>query len=230
MLFQARTLPFLMVAALLPVAAQAQSTGDWSASGQVTAATDYRFRGVSLSGQEPQATAQVTVSHSSGLYGSIWASNADLGSGAGEVETDFTLGWSTDMHGIVIDMGGTYYSFPGNARFNYLELQTSVSRKVGLATLKIGAAYAPSQENIGGSDNSYFYLAGDVPIVGSRLTARGSFGIEDGAFGNGKRDWKLGLRYDLGGGASATLDYVDTARAVGSTGGATAVGALAWDF
>lgn len=230
MVLRSGALALLMLAAIHPASAQARSEGDWSFSGQVAAATDYRFRGMSLSGKEPQATAQVAVNHASGFYGMVWASNADLGSGADDIETDLVLGWSTDLQGLSLDIGGTLYAFPGNARFNYVELQASLSRKLGAATLKLGGAYAPSQQNIGGTDNAYFYLAGDLPISGDRLVARGSFGIEDGAFGKAKRDWKLGLRYDLGGGASATLDYIDTARAPGAMGKAAVVGALAWDF
>jgi len=230
MIFQFCARRVLLLTALLPTAAQAQSESDWSVGGQVAAATDYRFRGMSLSGKEPQATAQVTISHVSGLYGSLWASNVDLGSGADEAETDLTLGWATDLQGTILDMGGTYYAFPGNAGFNYVELQASLSRRFGHATLKVGAAYAPSQQNVGGTDNTYVYVAGDVPVTGDKLLARGSFGIEDGAFGNNKRDWKLGLRYDLGGGASATVDYIDTARGYSPMSKATVVAALALDF
>ncbi len=230
-----------LAAAALPLAAlptavfaqdeEAATSGPFDISAQVGAFTDYRYRGISLSGKDPEVTASVTVSHESGLYASVWTSNVDLGNGgAKNVEVDWTAGFSKDVGPISLDVGAVYYSYANNSGFNYFEAYGSLGTKVGPADVKVGVAYAPSQRNIGGQDNTYVYIAGDLPFGESGWSAHGSFGLEDGAFANNKKDWKVGMSYDLGSGLTATVDYIDTAHSFTTLGKATVVGGLTFDF
>jgi uncharacterized protein (TIGR02001 family) len=152
-----------------------------------------------------------------------WASNVELGDGADDVEIDLSLGYAADIGNVSVDVGAIYYLYPGNSGFNYIELYGSVGASLGPASVTLGAAYAPEQDNIGDQDNIYVYVSTEVAIGESPLSLHGTFGIEDGAFGDSKRDWLIGASYDLGGGFSATLDYVDTHRAFTNLGDATAV-------
>lgn len=205
-------------------------SGAFEIDAEIGAFTDYRFRGLSLSGKDPEVTAEVTVTHESGLYLSAWGSNVDLGNGADDVEVDLSFGLSRDVGNVALDGGLIAYLYPGNGSFNYVELYGSIGVPVGAATVTLGAAYAPSQSNIGSIDNTYVYVSGDLPIKDSPLSFHGTFGYEDGAFGNKKRDWLLGASYDLGKGFTATLDYVDTARAFSTAGKATAVFSITKSF
>jgi len=223
-----RVLAALAIA--MPSVAHAQTEDDWAADFEATVASDYRYRGLSLSGHEPQVSGSVTLSHATGFYGNLWASNVDLGSGADSLETDLVVGWSTAWSDLTLDVGTAYYAYPGNSHLNYIELQSSISHRFGPATLQVGAAYSPSQKNIGGTDNTYVYLSGDFPLGDDKVVAHGSFGLENGAFGDNKRDWKLGLSYDLGKGRNAKLEYIDTAGARSPMGDAALVGTLAWSF
>ncbi len=225
-----------ITAALLaiPTAAHAgepaASSGPWSIDGEVGVFSDYRFRGLSLSGKDPEVTAELSVSHESGFYAKAWGSNVDLGNGADDVEVDLSAGWSKELGGANLDVGAIYYTYPGNGSLSYVELYSSLGFPVGPATITIGAAYAPKQNHIGGSDNTYAYISGELPIKDTPLSLHGTFGYEDGAFATGKRDWAIGASYDLGSGFTAGLDYVDTAHSLSPMGKATVVASLKKSF
>ncbi|MCJ8162981.1 TorF family putative porin [Acinetobacter zhairhuonensis] len=63
-----------------------------SVTGSMTMATDYRFRGMSMSNNDPAVQGALNFVHKSGAYLSLWASNADVGAG-GNVEADFFVGY-----------------------------------------------------------------------------------------------------------------------------------------
>ncbi|MEQ1497422.1 MAG: TorF family putative porin [Novosphingobium sp.] len=228
---------FAMPLTALPTVAYAQEaeaeepTPTWDLSGEVGAASDYRFRGISLSGKEPEAMASISLAHQSGLYASAWGSNVELGSGkADDLEVDWTMGFSKDVGRINVDVGGIYYSYLGNKGFNYFEVYGSLGTKVGPADMKVGVAYAPSQTNIGSQDNTYVYVSGEMPLGDGPVSLHGTFGFENGAFGSNKKDWLVGMSVDLGSGLTGSIDYVDTARSFSTNGDPIAVASLKFGF
>lgn len=221
---------FVPAGAFAQAAEDEEPAAEWEIDAEIGLFSDYRFRGISLSAEDPQVTAEVSVSHESGLYAGVWASNVALNGGADDVEIDLSAGYAADLGGATLDVGAVYYLYPGNSGFNYVELLASVAFAAGPGEITLGAAYAPSQDNIGNEDNTYFYISGDLPIADTPLSLHGTFGIEDGAFGDNKRDWLIGASYDLGSGITATVDYVDTARAGNPLGDATVVASLTFAF
>lgn len=212
-------------------AAEPETTPTWDLSGEVGVLTDYRFRGLSLSGKKPEVTASVSLTHQSGLYASAWASNVELGSGhADDLEVDWTVGFTKDVGKINLDVGGIYYSYLGNKNLNYFEAYGAVGTKVGPADVKVGVAYAPAQDNIGGQDNTYVYISGELPLGKGPVSLHGTFGFENGAFGDHKKDWMVGLSADLGSGLTGSVDYVDTAHSLTSNGDPTVVASLKFGF
>ena len=85
---------------------------------------------------------------------------------------------------------------------------------MGASELGATASYAPPQPNIGDVDNFYAGLDGSVPLPGGLATLTGNFGVEDGAFGDKKLDWSIGLTRDVGA-VTLGLTYVDTDRTFG---------------
>ena len=207
-----------------------EATGTWEIDAEVGVFSDYRFRGISLSSKDPQVTGEVSISHESGVYFGAWVSNVALDDGADDVEIDLYAGFAGEAGSVSYDIGAVYYLYPDFGDFNYVEFTGSLEFAAGPGTITLGAAYAPSQENIGDEDNTYFYISGDLPIGETPLSVHGTFGIEDGAFGDNKKDWVIGASYDLGSGLTATLDYVDTSRAFSSLGDATVVASLTMAF
>ena len=221
---------FVSSGAFAQDAEEEEPAAEWEIDAEIGAFSDYRFRGISLSSKDPQVSAEISVAHESGLYAGVWASNVAINNGADDVELDLYAGYAADMGGATLDVGAVYYLYPGNSDFNYVELLASVAFAAGPGEITLGAAYAPSQSNIGSEDNTYFYISGDMPIGETPLSVHGTFGIENGAFGDNKRDWLIGASYDLGSGITATVDYVDTARAFSPLGNATVVGSLTFAF
>jgi len=98
----------ILVAA--PALAQDEETGGghgFSVTGSVAAVTDYRFRGVSLSGGNFAIQGGITLNHDSGFYLGTWSSSLENTPLYGEVETDFFAGWGgevSDAYGVRYDV------------------------------------------------------------------------------------------------------------------------------
>jgi uncharacterized protein (TIGR02001 family) len=181
--------------------------------------SDYRFRGVSLSNDKLAVQPSVTITHKSGAYVALWGSNiAD--NGGDNIELDTSLGYAHDIGALSLDAGVIGYFYPGASGYNYGEGYASLGTKVGPGTVKVSAAYAPKQDNIGGADNVYVGVSGTLPLGAVPLSLNASFGIEDGAFGglNGraKHDWSFGADFDIEG-FTAGIKYIDTARTGNNT-------------
>ena len=80
----------------LPMSAFAQEAEEeespFSATFAVT--TDYVFRGVSQTDNEPAFQAGASYSAPFGLYAGVWASNVDFGEGGPDYEVDYYVGWN----------------------------------------------------------------------------------------------------------------------------------------
>lgn len=173
--------------------------------------SDYRFRGVSLSGRDPAVQPSLTLTHASGAHASIWGSNiAD--NGGDSIELDLSAGYNFDVAGFAVDLAGVYYLYPGASSANYIEVLGSVQHPVGPATLGVQAGYVPAQGATGDRDNVYLAMTASTPLVGP-LSLTGGVGWEDGAFGDGKIDWNAAIAADVGYGLSASVGYVGTHRA-----------------
>ena len=174
-------------------------------TGNVSLVTDYRFRGVSLSGGDPAIQGGITVTHKSGFYAGTWASSIHDDTGIfGDQELDLFGGWSSEVTpGITVDAGLLYYVYPsghiGDA--NYFEPYASVAGSVGPAKLKLGAAYAWHQDSLGGDDNLYIFGNADIGIPTTPLTVSAHLGYTNGVLAPpylaGSND-DTGFDYSLG--------------------------------
>ncbi|WP_010216276.1 TorF family putative porin [Sphingomonas sp. PAMC 26621] len=222
---------------LLAVPAAAQDTAPpkpVTVTGNVAVVSDYRFRGVSQSDEEIAVQGGVTLTHESGFYGGFWGSNlAGWGTfGGANLELDVIGGYKRPLAGGTVDVGLTWYMYPGGAaNTDFGEPYVKYSGTVGPATLLAGVAYAPKQRALGnfsatpqsrGQSQDNLYLWGDaaVGIPTTKLTAKAHIGHSNGNPGLGPNgtsvaptgdywDWLLGLDYVIG---PVTLGaaYVDT--------------------
>ncbi len=113
----------LACAALLsaPFVASAQdteeSTSPFSATFAVT--TDYVFRGVSQTDNNPAFQASATYTAPFGLYVGVWGSNVDFGKGGPNFEVDYNIGWNKDLSDSWnLDLGVNRYTYT-NASSDY---------------------------------------------------------------------------------------------------------------
>lgn len=202
----------LAIGAAVPAAAQA---ADLSAN--VTAVSDYRFRGISLSDRDPALQGGVDLGLDNGLYVGGWASTiADYG--GADVETNLYVGWAGEDGLIDYSVAANAYIYPGGNGVNYGELQGEVGGSLGPARVALELAYVPDQKNTAG-DNFYIgpKLSVGLPLTPLTFNLRG--GYEDG-FYDDKIDWEAGVDYSIG-------PFTASFAVVGSSdGGATESGKL----
>lgn len=190
-------------------AAEEEASGPITLSGGIAVVSDYRFRGVSLSDKDFAVQPYLTVKHESGLYVGVWGSN--LAENAGDdLEVDVYAGFSGG-DAVTYDIGATYYVYPGVSSFNYVEFTGKLGTTVGPASVGAQLSYVPSQDNTGNSDNIYVATNAAIGIPGTPVTVKGSVGYEDGAFGDDKIDWSLGLAASTKG-ITLGVAYVDANR------------------
>ena len=225
-----------------PAFAQDEAAEPITVSGSVTLASDYRFRGVSQTDKAMAIQGGVTVSHESGLYVGTWASNlSGWGTfGGSNTELDIYGGFATDLGGVTLDVGLTWYMYPGGAdTTDFAEPYVKLSTDMGPVSLLAGVAYAPKQEALGrwylsgasfgtgipdapGAKSDNLYVWGDavlsVPDTPFKLKAH--LGYSDGNSGlgpNGTSIAPTGKYLDWSLGAEAAwgpltlgVSYIDT--------------------
>ena len=200
----------------LPAAASAQdAAGDWSVDTTIGAVSDYRFRGLSLSGGDPALQAGVTLSHASGFYANVYLSSieeygaGDDGDGS-ELEVTLTGGWAGSWLGLDWDAALSAYRYPGGDDVDYVEAPVQVSRAFGPVTATLGAAYAPEQRALGDEDNRYVWTGVDYAPEDWPISLTASIGYEDGAWApDGKTDWRLGGYIPVGF-LTAGIEWIDS--------------------
>ena len=192
-----------------------------SVGGQAEIMSDYRFRGISRSDEDPAAQANVTVSHSSGLY--VGARGTTLSGldnfrlrdpqvqDQGDLQLDLYAGYSADLGGgMTLDGGLMYYVFTGDeGQADYAEPYASLSYMLGPIEATAGAKYAPSQRGTGDEDMLYLFGEVEAGIPLTPLTLRAHAGRQDwGRYGQ-YWNWSVGGSYAIGP-AELGLRYVDT--------------------
>jgi uncharacterized protein (TIGR02001 family) len=154
-------------------------------SGTVTLATDYVFRGISQTDQNPAIQGSVDYAHPFGIYLGIWGSNVDSSISDGGTEFDFYGGYTHSWGSFSLDVGAIYYlyySSKGDAgpaeNADFWEGQLTLSYGFENVVLKptiTGAIYY-SPDFYAKDGNAYYVM--------------GSLGLS--------LPWELGLSFDLG--------------------------------
>jgi hypothetical protein len=99
--------------------AQAPAPAPSPITGNLTIASDYRFRGISQTYTGPAIQGGVDYAHASGIYLGNWNSNVSsvLFAGGSGIEMDFYGGYKKSFGDFGLDIGTIYYYYP-NAEFN----------------------------------------------------------------------------------------------------------------
>ena len=209
-------LPFIPLSLLAVPAAAQLPDGGITIYGEAKAVSDYRYRGISRSDEDPALQASVTVQGDSGLYAGAWGSTLggidDVTTGdIGDVELDVYAGYGTNLGlGTSVDAGVLYYYFPdGEGETDYFEPYASVSQQLGPVQATAGAKYAWEQDALGGEDLLCLFGEDEAgtPLTPFTLTAGGAR-QSAGAYGD-YWNWSLGAEASLGP-VKAGVRYVDT--------------------
>jgi len=208
--------------ALAPAAAAAQEESSeagspFSYEAEATFNSDYRYRGVSLTGRQPGVQANVTASHASGLYGDAAVSTMAESDGGARSELGFSLGYAIERFGLSFDGYGTWYAYPGDSALNFVEAGVEISRSEDPVKPRfrpsVTLSYAPAgQDALENEDNFYASARVEYGISGG-FSIGAQAGYEDGAFdlrdSGGKWDWEAGLSYEAGA-LTLGLAYIDS--------------------
>ena len=157
--------------ALVPAIAgdEAVAGEDLGAEVSVGYDTDYIFRGANLGQDLLWSDVNVSTSLSDGLglnIGAWYANPTD----AGDDELDVYAGVSTDLGGMSLDVGTTYYYFPGATGDNTLEIGAALGTSVGAFDVSAGLYHDID------TDNTYLEVG-----VGTSVDLTDSVSLDIGA-------------------------------------------------
>jgi len=199
----------LALAGLVTVPAVATAADSpHSLSANVSLYSNYVFRGISQTGNDPAIQGGFDYAHASGVYIGTWASNVGWiedfqGYASGNMEIDLYGGYRGSMGDISYDLGVITYYYPGKKAGAVTANTTELYASVGWKWFTLKYSYALSDEVFGfaNADGSgYWDLSASLPLGDTGLTASahwGSFKFKN----NGNQDyedWKISLSYDLG--------------------------------
>jgi uncharacterized protein (TIGR02001 family) len=198
-------------------------------SASATIASDYVFRGLSQTDEDPALQASFDYKHPVGLYMGVWGSSVDESISEGNVELDLYAGLRKELvENLTYDLSVIYYWYPSDSRIpekDYVE---------GHAGLSYVFAKLPLEPNLGLGFNyspDYYGEDGDAYSVSStlRLSLPYQFGLGfelgyqyvegdkttgngvglDGEDGYDYLYWRIGLSRELLG-FNLDLSYYDT--------------------
>ena len=193
-----------------PQAAFAQTTPGWAFNAAAT--SDYVFRGVSQTEEEPALSAGVDVSVGA-FYAGGWASNVGFaGDDDTHAEVDLyggvrreAAGWSLDL-GVV---GYLYAGQPDGADYDYAEVKLAASRAVGPIT--VGGAVYWSPDFFGAAEDQATYVEGNAAFaLADRWTMSGGAGRQFVSSGFDYTTWNVGVAYALTENLAVDVRYHDT--------------------
>ncbi|HKR90122.1 MAG TPA: TorF family putative porin [Phenylobacterium sp.] len=173
-------------------------------------ATDYIFRGVSQTQNQPQVFAGADVTIGKIGYAGTWWSNIDFGDSA-DTEYDLYFGVKPTLGPVTFDFGAIRYGYlKDHNDWSYWEVKAAGSVPVGPAT--IGAAFYYSPNTTGpGNINSYYYeLNGSVPIPNSKFSVSGAVGYQQYEGPGDYTTWNLGVGYAVTDKIGLDFRYWDT--------------------
>ncbi len=192
-----------------------------SASAALT--TDYVFRGISQTAQNPAVQASLDASYGI-FYLGAWGSNVDFGAGPfgqdiANLEIDYYAGITPTWNGVSFDIGGIYYTYPGaydpGTEFDYFEFKTGASYTFA-KQLTIGVTNYWSPEFFGETgDADALELSGEYAFSGKWFnffspSISGLVGWQWIDTGTDYTYWNVGLSLGFMENWSADIRYWDT--------------------
>lgn len=175
----------------------------------IGAASDYVFRGVSQTNEDPQIFGGADVG--TGLfYAGTWVSNVDFGDGT-DAEYDLYAGFKPTLGAVTFDVALLFYGYigaPSGADYDYFEAKVSASMALGPASFGAGFYYSP--DSFGPTDDSYYYEVNATLPVGEKLSFTGALGYQAFEGPGDYTTWNIGVGYALNDHLGVDLRYHDT--------------------
>lgn len=205
-----------------------------SFSGSAAVTTDYRFRGVTQTQNDPALQGGFTLGHASGLYFGLWGSNVNFGSGTPSLELDPSIGYAVKLESFsskpVLDVGVLYYNYPSANHLNWAELYGKLTFANAIAegdSLLTNLNYTNDYGGVS-TDSWNVNVGYSVPFGSSGFGGVANVGYTavDGdkyKFNDEDNyvDWKVGLTYGFKSLPGATAELAAVGSNIDVTGKAT---------
>jgi uncharacterized protein (TIGR02001 family) len=217
--------------------AQQPPASNHTLTGNIGLFSQYIFRGLTQTNEEPALQGGMDYAHTSGFYAGTWGSNVSVlrdsnaYTGGGSLELDIYGGFkgSIGKSDFGYDVGLLYYWYPGdvNKAQGFHEADTlEVYGAITWKWLSAKLSYSLQDKTFGVDDSRgtyYLDLTAVYPIPNTKLTAIAHYGMQEfdgsGVTCNGGsnndqcasyKDWKLGLNYSLPKDFTVGVFYTDT--------------------
>ena len=191
----------------LPFAASA-GEGDEAVSPvscEVSAVSDYLFRGASQTNEKATLQGTLTWTSPVGLYVGGFASGVDFGEDSPEVEVDYFVGYGFDVTDSVnIDLLLNRYTYPGASEMAYNELVTTTTIAEDWA---VNVSY--TNDVWGSGTTGWYYGLSHELALPNDVTLSASVGrsvFRDSAVAEDYTDWGVGISRSFGP-ANVSLGY-----------------------
>lgn len=199
-------------AAIALVGAGSASAEDVSVSYNIGVFSDYVFRGVSQTQEDPALQGGIDLSYGK-FYAGTWASNVDFGGPNPDGEIDFYFGVKPTVGDTSFDLGVLYYGYvkdkngaPGAN--SYFEFKAAAAHPVGPVTLGLAAYVSP--EYSGNSGYAIYFEGNAAMPVSDKLTLSAALGTQEYEKIGTYVTWNVGGTYALTDKLAVDLRYSDT--------------------
>jgi uncharacterized protein (TIGR02001 family) len=209
----------LKLSLLAAVGALALATGAQAADRpmgltfNVGASTDYVFRGISQTDEDPQIFGGADISFAGMGYAGVWASNVDFGDGT-DAEFDLYAGVKPTLGPVALDFGAIYYGYvDDNGDWDYWEFKAAGSLPLGPGAVGAAVYYTPDATGVSKTDGWYYEVNGSVTIPQTKFSLSGAVGRQ--TFDDDYVDyttWNLGVGYAVTENLGLDLRYWDTSK------------------
>lgn len=173
------------------------------------AASDYVFRGVSQTNEDPFVFGSVNLA-AGGFYVGAGAENVDFGNSI-DFEYDLWAGWTTKLGALGLDLGLVRYGYhdqPAGVEIDTLEYKLALSHPLG--PVNAGAAFFYTSDYFGSDDSGTYAELNASYSVNEQWSVSGAYGKQDVGTGLDYATWNLGLGWAASKLVSADLRYHDT--------------------
>ncbi len=142
-------LSLAVVSALFAGTALAQEqVAPFDVTAEVALTSDYRFRGVSQTDEEPAIQGGMTLGHKSGVYAGVWASSMQSGA-----ELDYFAGFNFDLASVSVGAEYRMYDYTGDYAVDPDYEELSVTASAMGAT--VGVIYSDDYSGTGAEYTRY---------------------------------------------------------------------------
>ncbi len=195
-----------------PFAASAQDSAlPGTFTGNVAIVSDYVFRGVTQTLQDPAIQGGLDWDSGAGFYVGTWASSIEFGDDA-SMELDMYAGYRGAVDNFTYDLGFLYYAYPSSSApgYDFWEVYGKAGYNFGPMAATVGINYTPDIFGPTNKDSSIYYSAVLSAPIGEMFAISAGAGYSALEGVKNYSDWNIGGTLNIPEWFSLDLRYYDS--------------------